>query len=289
LNKYQQNFLFENILEVVRNLPAWVLQALFAEISGLLTEKAKYINQEKMDRTEMLQLLVPELSDFGFLAVQRNTKTNMSSNISPAVLKFLQAASERKNFIDICLINNWTIDQTTRILLECLKRNFIKYNFPHSLYNQILFIAGELRIGEFLIRKNKISTDQLEHALKLQSDLSNTFGERRKIVEILVNMGKINREEVLDYLTVKDMAKTHIEIPPVRTSQSVQLERLVQELRENNEDLIKKYNRLNDELKKVTNKAKELEDQLELQLERNNMLHTKIVAYEKKLAFFKKI
>jgi hypothetical protein len=285
----QTQFLFVNVLEVVNSLPVWVLQALFVEISSMLNEKAKNVNLEKLDRTELLQLLVPEISEYGDLILKRHAQGLADNKVNPTLVKLLSSAADKKNVVDICIINRWTIEQCTKILLECIQKNYVKYNFPHSLYNTILFIAGEIRIGEFLIRKNKITTDQLEHALKLQSDLSNTFGERRKIVEILVNMGKINKDEVLDYLTLKELSKSYVTINPPRTAQSTQMEHLVNELRQNNEDLIRRFNQLNEEKKKSDTKLRELDDQLQLQVDRNNMLQKKLVDYEKRLSFFKKI
>lgn len=289
MTRPSSNFYFENLLSIIRTLPGLVLEALFIEITGILKEKYNINNLLNSDRTDMLQLYVPELTEYGFMILDRADKKKLPEGIDKNLVNYLIAVKERKNVIDICIKNHWTLEQCSMITQKCMERNFIKHNVTPSLYNVIMFVSGNLKIGEFLIRKNKIDSTTLEYALNLQKQLSSSFGEKSKIVEILVNMGKVKQEDVLEYLNLIDSAKKYFTIDTPTTPLGSKMESLYEELKNNFENLTQNYNNLSQEKIKLQRKFEELSDQLEMQIARNNMLQNKINEYEQRLGFFKKL
>ena len=57
-----------------------------------------------------------------------------------------------------------------------------------------------VKIGELLVRENLITSEQLEEALKLQ--LSSPAHKDKKIGEILVSLGMIERYKLIKYLVI---------------------------------------------------------------------------------------
>ena len=283
------NFYFGNLLNVINTLPKWVLEALFVEIAMQLQDHYDVRKLLENSRTDMIQLYIPEIADYGLMILDRASKKNLPEGIDKNLILYLQAVRQRKNIIDICITNHWTLEQCSMITYKCIKRNFIKHTVTPSLYNTLLFIAGYLKIGEFLIRKNKIDSNTLEYALNLQQQLSSSFGERSKIVEILINMNKVKQEDVHDYLNLKDASKTHFKIQTPVTPKAVHFEKLASQQQETIESLTIQQNKCNEEMIKLSRKAEELKDQLQMQIERNNLLQAKVNEYESKLGIFKKL
>ncbi|MEW5819849.1 MAG: hypothetical protein AB1782_06630 [Cyanobacteriota bacterium] len=289
MNKTAQNFYFSNLLEIIRKLPNLILEALFIEIVTLLRENYNIEQLLRQDRTDMFQLYTPELTEYGLMILQRAEKKKLPEGIDKNLVKYVSAAKEKKNIIDICISNHWTLEQCAILTHKCMERNFIKHSITPSLYNVIQFISGSLKIGEFLMRKNKIDSNTLEYALNLQNQLSSSFGEKSKIVEILVNMGKVKQEDVLDFLNLKESSKRYIQIQAPITPETHKLRSLVEEYKQNLENITANYNNLSQEKNKMQRKCEELNEQLQMQIERNNMLQKKLQDSESKLGFFKKL
>lgn len=284
-----QQFYFENLLRIVKNLPEWILEALFIELINLLKEKysiKKFIDTDRMD---VLQLYVPELTEYGLMIIQRADKKKLPEGIDKNLVKYLQTVEQQRNIVDICIQNHWTLEQCSMITFKCLERNFIKHTITPALYNIISYIAGHLKIGEFLIRKNKLDDNTLEYALKMQDQMFSSFGEKNKIVEILVNMGKVRQEDVIDYLNLKESSKKYFIIEQPETPETEKLKSLNKQLTENITNLTNINSNYNKERSQLLQQANEAKEQLNLQLERNNMLQKKLAEAEKSAgSIFKK-
>ncbi|MBR3605833.1 MAG: hypothetical protein IKL52_07380, partial [Candidatus Gastranaerophilales bacterium] len=74
-----------------------------------------------------------------------------------------------------------------------------------------LFIAGKLKTGEFLKRINKISTIQLEQAIRYQKEL-NDEGRHIKMASILIKLGFITDKGLDSLLLLKDEAKKRLPV-----------------------------------------------------------------------------
>lgn len=289
MSKQLPNYFLENILEVIRDLPFWVLQALFVEIKVLLKDNCNIAKLSDLDRTDMIQLYTPIISELGQMVIQRGAQKKLPENFDLDLVNFLISVSQSKNIIDICIANKWTLEQCAKLAYICITRNYVQYNLTPALHNIIMFIAGEIRIGEFLIRKNKISNTQLEHALQVQKNMASTFGDRVKIVEVLINMGQVKEEEVSEYLILKDLSRNYINIKPPSNPQMVKLDSLYKDMKNNFDELITNYRKLTEEKLKADKKVEEIKDQLQLQIERNNMLQKKLTEAEKRFDLFKKL
>lgn len=289
LTKPSEKFYFENLLNIVKGLPEWILEALFIELMNILKEKYSIKKFLDTDRMDVLQLYVPELTEYGLMIIQRADKKKLPEGIDKNLVLFLQTVEESRNIVDICIQNHWTLEQCSMITFKSLERNFIKHTITPALYNVISYISGNLKIGEFLIRKNKLDDNTLEYALKMQDQMFSSFGEKNKIVEILVNMGKVKQEEVIDYLNLKESSKNYFVITQPETPETEKLRRLNKELTENINSLTAINSNFNKERSELLQRANEAKEQLSLQLERNNMLQKKVAELEKSAgSIFKK-
>lgn len=290
LEKVRKNIPFTNLLEIVREMPLWILQGLYIEVSGLLKDKGNTLNLSELDRLDMFQLYVPNISKLGERLLEHECPERKLGKIDPNIIKFLETTLEGKNIIDICITNNWTLEECAKIIYECMENNYVDPTWTPSVHTAVLFIAGRIKIGEFLLRKNKITNSQLEWALQLQTDMNTTFEEKVKIVEILVNLGYIKREEVADHLNLKELSKTNLELkdftqPYVKRIND--LENSSNDLGSQLAELTQKYEVTHKEKLKFEKEVEELKEKVVVLNEKSLKLQDKITEYEKSI--FKKL
>lgn len=277
MQKFSAGNSFEKILEVVRDLPLWVLQALQVEVNILLKEKESNINLEKYDRTDMIQLFVPVLSKRGQVVLKYQNQEGAKQQVSPKMLQLLNTIPEKKNMVDICIINDWTLRECCELIAECIETELIEQNYSPIMHSYILFIANKIRIGEFLMRKNIINESQLQWALQMQNDMGAAFDEKNKIVEVLVNIGYITHEDVSEYLSIKEYADFKIRISDFSKIYLDEIE--------------KAYKRYNDTAQKFQEvcKQKDILENEVIQLRKKNLTIQTELQEAQKSSFFKKL
>lgn len=288
--KIKKNLSFENILTLVKKLPLFILQALYLEIKTILNENTQLESLNKIDKNDIIQLFIPVISDLGEIIIKKFYSNELKEPIDSKIIRFLETVKENKNMIDICITNNWNLLEGCKYLFNCMENNFIESTYSAAIHNTAGFVASNIKIGDFLLRKNLITQTQLEWALKVQDDISSAFDDKNKIVEVLSNMGYLKKEDIEYYLTLKDAAQTNFVIDDPSAI-------LVQQI----EDLTNHTNKLEEENKKLSTKLESTQnekDQIALELgtyktkaqqmlEQNKILLEKIEKSNK--SFFNKL
>lgn len=258
---------FSGVMNVLKSFPLWVLQGIYVEIADILRDKGNTLNLNKLQSHDLIQLFKPSLSKIGKKEIQEYEKNPGIAKISPAVYSFLRESQGHKNIIDIAYSAGLSIEQASTILLECISENYIEPTYSQSVHSTAMFLSGSIRIGEFLIRKNKITDSQLEMALKVQNDTSGAFDERIRIVEILINLGYVQKDEVQDYLRLKEIAKENIKISDLTSP------------------YIEKIKELETELQDIETRLQETGKKLEITEQEKEMLKAKMIDVSQKMQF----
>ena len=123
MTKPSEKFYFENLLNIVKGLPEWILEALFIELMNILKEKYSIKKFLDTDRMDVLQLYVPELTEYGLMIIQRADKKKLPEGIDQNLVLFLQTVEEGRNIVDICIQNHWTLEQCSMITFKSLESN----------------------------------------------------------------------------------------------------------------------------------------------------------------------
>ncbi|MEW5819161.1 MAG: hypothetical protein AB1782_03135 [Cyanobacteriota bacterium] len=283
---------FLNMLTSVRALPAWVLQGIYIEISGLLKDRGAEINAQKIDRTDLLQLYIPVLNPVGKKMLEEDSRERRLGSIDPDILSFLQNAKIKRNIIDICLINKWTLEKCCHVMLECIRNNYLERTYTPNMHTTLMFITGNLKVGEFLTRKGFITQSQLEWALQVQGDIDGTFDEKNKIVEVLTNLGYLEKDLISDFLSLKEFAKAQFEINDntkplldIITEQDTENIDLKNQLEEQGKELLS----VDKERKILENKLKDLRENFDTIHKKNLELSQELEQYQKKFGLFNKL
>lgn len=279
---------FSNILNSIKILPHWVLQGLYVEVATLLKSKGKTKNLQLINRSEMVQLFVPVINSLGERAVNSESAERLYGQVGEDVVAFLQACTLKKNIIDICIANKWTFEQCCQLMLECVNNDYIERNYAPEIHTTIQFIAGDLKVGEFLVRKGFISQNQLEWALKVQGDLEDTFENRNKIVEVLSNLSYIDKDLVVEFLDLKEFARSTVEIID-NTKPYIDIIEQIEKEKDDLSNELAEYKMKTAKFEKdnaiKTNKINDLQTIVDELSSKNNDLRAEL----DKLGFFKKL
>lgn len=194
-------------IQNIKNLPMWVKQVITKEIFDDLNKKLEEFS-ELAEVTDLFQYMCPKVTFKGKQELQEKT-----IGLSEGYYIFLQDLMDGCNIFEITIKNNWTLADSAKIFVRLCELEFLQ--IPDYATNKnvaiALFIAGKLKTGEFLKRINKISTIQLEQAIRYQKEL-NDEGRHIKMASILIKMGFITDKGLDSLLLLKDEAKKRLPV-----------------------------------------------------------------------------
>ena len=194
-------------IQNIKNLPMWVKQVITKEIFDDLNKKLEEFS-ELAEISDLFQYMSPKVTFKGKQELQERT-----IGLSDGYYVFLQDLMNSCNIFEITIKNNWTLADSAKIFVRLCELEFLQ--IPDYATNKnvaiALFIAGKLKTGEFLKRINKISTIQLEQAIRYQKELNNE-GRHIKMASILIKMGFITDRGLDSLLLLKDEAKKRLPV-----------------------------------------------------------------------------
>ena len=65
-------------------------------------------------------------------------------------------------------------------------------------------MSGKIRLGEYFIKINKITIEQVNEALKKQKPLEESLGDRPGLAEILISLNFLSRKDTEGILLLKE-------------------------------------------------------------------------------------
>lgn len=191
----------DNIMNVIYDAPVWVQEVIYLDIKKHLDEKLAAIAQSNSSIN--YPVYVPELTFKG----KQELKTH-ENNLDFNIYKYLKSVSEGLRVIDITLNNFWSLEESSYYLAECLKKEFIKPVQDIVLNASVFYLAGEIRIGEYVKRLNKINVQELDDVLRKQKVHNQDNPDAKiKVGQIMVDMGYVANNDIDKILYIKDEAK----------------------------------------------------------------------------------
>ena len=194
-------------IQNIKNFPIWVKQVITKEIFDDLNKKLEEFS-ELAEINDLFQYMCPKVTFKGKQELQEKTL-----GLSDGYYTFLQELLNENNIFEITIKNSWTLADSAKIFCRLCEMEYI--TVPDYLTNKNVaiaqFIAGKLKTGEFLKRINKISTVQLEQAIRYQKEL-NDEGRHIKMASILIKLGFITDKGLDSLLLLKDEARKRLPI-----------------------------------------------------------------------------
>ncbi len=193
---------FDQLMQQLSSLPLWVKQVVYTQLRMELEHAMSKSTMEAFGVEHTLQLWEPELTRAGTAELERP-----SGHAQQSTLRLMHLCRYRKNVVNIAVMNNWTLEQTASFLVEALEHQFITPPRSAVIMATIEYMIGRTRLGEYLVKINRLTTEQLDQALRTQKYIEESMGERTGIANVLINLGYIKKEDSEGILFLKEESK----------------------------------------------------------------------------------
>ncbi len=190
---------FNSFMQDIISLPVWIKQIIYLELKEQLENTSMKNCIEMAKKENCLQLYIPKLTYIG-----KNEFSNKTKELSDEVCKFLISVSQEITLMEIAIKNNWNLSECSRYFLESIEQDLVTKPFSNFIKGTALYMSGRIRLGEFFVKINKITIDQLDEALRKQKELEEAYGDRPGLAEILVNMNFITKQDTEGILLLKE-------------------------------------------------------------------------------------
>ena len=189
-----QHHITEQLFSELTKMPLWVKLVLYLDLKK---EVSQYLSAHTLEHLteEPLALYTPVLTQAGEMALAES-----SSNIDA----LLTDCRIRLNVLDICLRHQWALAELCKMFLTGYELRYIEPPKSNRVYCTIEFIAGRTRLGEYLLKVDLISPEQLDQALRAQKYIEEAMNEHTKLANILINLGYITRRDTETILFLKE-------------------------------------------------------------------------------------
>lgn len=190
------------LIKKVLEAPVWVQEVIYCDIKKQLETKLPSIDLNYKE-IEIYPAYVPKITFKG----KKELETH-SLGLDTNIYKCLDALTKNLRVIDITLNNFWTLEETSKCLATCIDNEFIYEPEDNTMCAGIYYIAGFIKIGEYVKKINKINVEQLDDVLRKQKEYNQQNpNEPIKTGELMINMGYIANLDIDKILYIKDEAK----------------------------------------------------------------------------------
>jgi hypothetical protein len=195
---------FEILSAQTTQLPLLAKQVLYAQLRTDLEVAFSKSTLEAFGPDDILQLWVPRLTTQGRRHLDQSR--GQSASDFPLV-RLLDLVTYDKPIIHICILNYWTLEQCSILLREAIDQSLL--HEPHSVIIDatISYLANKTRLGEFLVKIGKLTTDQLDQGLRTQQYILTAMGEKTGIANVLINLGYITQQDTESILFLKQESR----------------------------------------------------------------------------------
>jgi hypothetical protein len=195
---------YSDLLQLIGKMPLLTQQALYVTLRASLESNLSAHTLEKMDTHNLLQLWVPQMTHIG---MQTLIQLNNQNNSAHPLFQLLKGCQSKQTVAQTTTAQGWTLYQICMLLQQACQKEWIVLPTSTLILAAIHFITGQIRLGEFLMRMGKISSEQLDQALKTQQYAWEVMGQRSAIGNILVNLGYASKEDIEGILLMKQQSK----------------------------------------------------------------------------------
>lgn len=197
---------FDLLMQQLGELPLWIKQVIYAQLRNELETTLSKATLDAFGPEHTLQLWKPELTHSGQHELERP-----SGQYDQHTLRMLHLSRFKKDVVFITILNNWSLEECAKILNHAIERELILPPRSVIINSTIQFILGHIRLGEYLVKIERLTVEQLEQALGTQRAIEEAMGERTGIANVLINLGYIRKEDSEAILFLKEESKRNFQ------------------------------------------------------------------------------
>ena len=221
--------------------PLWVRQVIYVVLRANL--ERIFVNQPIAARVEnLLQMYKPKITFVGKKELEGRFHDH-----EEVMYTFLKEVSEGKSIIEIALNCFLTLQEASRLYLDAVRNEYIMTSESDVIDATAEFFSGRIKTGEYLVKMNRLTQEQLDIAVKKQIKMKE-LGQQIRIAELISEMGFIKKNEIITILIMKEESKKrfifNLNLNPqeIADSDVIKLKKEIEELRYENNYLKTKLN-----------------------------------------------
>jgi len=228
-------------------LPIWIKQLLYIYLKYVLEDELTPQYLSMYDIEDIFQLHKCSLTYKG----KKELETK-SMNFKDDYYKFLKDSLDGLTIAETTIKNAWNLFEVANSFVISIENEHIAIPQSLKLVELARYISGKTRIGEYFLRTNQISVQQLENALEQQEKIKRATNEQVGTATVLVNMGFVNESEIKAVLRYKEESRKRFLFSDIGLSDTIISEDAAV-LKETNEKLLKENNLLKTQIRKMLN------------------------------------
>ena len=194
----KKNGLYTDFMSKMKQVPYWFYEGFLYEI-----KKHLQIDNDGEYCTSLKTPFTALTFDLTF-AGKKELQTRIS-RYSLDTYKFLHQISNGYSLLEISVNNFWSLEKSAKFLSFAFQKEFIARTLAPSVPVIAAYLAGELKLGEYLKRLGITDMEQIQEALELQKK-SEIEGARQLIGEVFTCMGIITFDDIRSILALKEDA-----------------------------------------------------------------------------------
>lgn len=188
---------YNKFYTMIKNMPIWVKQVLYYSLQKDIEENIQQ-NIQLINKEDLLQFYIPERTFRGDKEL-RDKYYKLQEN----QYIFLECCDGETDMATIAMNNNWSLTDVAKFLVELINIEFLERPGSDLMYTFANFLCGNIRLGEYCKRIDKIGIDALVEGLNHQQKLKK-MGQDKGIADILVEMNFLSAQERDEILRVKE-------------------------------------------------------------------------------------
>lgn len=195
---------FKAFIQEIFNLPFWIKQIIYLELKEQLESSSLKTCLSLTQKHNSLQLYIPKLTYSGKKELNAKTK-----NLSEEAYAFMECAYQNISIIEIAVKNSWNLCDCSNYFLETMEADLVAGPSSPEVTGTALYMSGKIRLGEYFVKINKITINQLDEALRKQKHIEESLGDRPGLAEILVSLNFLTKEDTEGILLLKEDCKKY--------------------------------------------------------------------------------
>lgn len=250
---------FKLLLEDLSSYSSWVKEAIYVFLAEDLKQNVSVTRLKSLTAKDSLFLYVPRLTRVGQSYFDSLKYDN--APVDKRLYSFVNSVKNQCNMLDIAQDNGWSLSVTCKYVIKAWEKNVILPTYSKNIYALVRFLAGEIDLGDFLVRLGRISREQLNWVNTMNKSGMMALDEQEQsgYEDIFVNLGYINTDELIFYKNLVKFANEKT----VFANASAMLVQKVQELQTKTSRTEEKYIYLEEEKKELQSKLDRLNSEFQ--------------------------
>ena len=198
----------EKLFGELMSLPLWVKLSLFLDLKSELSHYLSGTSLENLGTEEPIALYTPRLTVDG----ENFLKTAPSDSMMKPLLSDCKM---NLSTLDLCLRHHLSLADFCEQILRAIDQRWVVSPQSTKTCASLEYLAGRIRIGEYLVKAGFIRPEQLDQALRAQKYIDEAMDDHTKLANILINLGYITRKDSETILFLKAESQKQVPKSPL--------------------------------------------------------------------------